>query len=251
MRAFSDEELEAFRSRIAEFIKPLPIPTGELAARSGDGSIADGELIILPYLPSEIAELPAGEALALVQRAVDLSAERGAKVIGLGGFSSIVADSGIALRAPAGITLTSGNSFATWAAIRAVEAACRSRGLSPSHCTVAIIGAAGAIGHALSLLCAERMAKLILIGNPRAGAASIAKLGVLVGSALAAVIGAAQAQERRATRFWNLTGETIMHLSMAPTGTADWGPDQCRNDPDGSVDFESQIADSKFARTAS
>jgi hypothetical protein len=63
----------------------------------------------------------------------------------------------------------------------------------------------------------------------------------LVALTVAAVIGAAQAQERRATRFWNLTGETIMHLSMAPTGTADWGPDQCRNDPDGSVDFDERL----------
>ena len=56
-----------------------------------------------------------------------------------------------------------------------------------------------------------------------------------------AVIGAAQGEERRGTRFWNLTGETITHLSMAPTGTADWGPDQCRNDPDGSVDFDERL----------
>jgi hypothetical protein len=28
---------------------------------------------------------------------------------------------------------------------------------------------------------------------------------------------------------------------MAPTGTAQWGPDQCRNDPDGSVDFDERL----------
>jgi predicted amino acid dehydrogenase len=35
-----------------------------------------------------------------------------------------------------------------------------------ADCKVAIVGATGAIGHALSLLCAERVAELILIGNP-------------------------------------------------------------------------------------
>jgi hypothetical protein len=59
--------------------------------------------------------------------------------------------------------------------------------------------------------------------------------------AIAAGVGTAQAADRGITRFWNLTGETITHLSMAPTGTAQWGPDQCRNDPDGSVDFDERL----------
>ena len=58
---------------------------------------------------------------------------------------------------------------------------------------------------------------------------------------IAAVIGPVQAAERGGTRFWNLTGETITHLSMAPAGTAQWGPDQCRNDPDGTVDFDERL----------
>jgi hypothetical protein len=51
---------------------------------------------------------------------------------------------------------------------------------------------------------------------------------------------AAQAAER-GIRFWNLTGETITHLTMAPTGSTNWGPDQCRNDPDGTVDFDERL----------
>ena len=43
------------------------------------------------------------------------------------------------------------------------------------------------------------------------------------------------------TRFWNLTGETITYLSLAPAGTTKWSPDQCRNDPDGSVDFDERL----------
>jgi hypothetical protein len=58
---------------------------------------------------------------------------------------------------------------------------------------------------------------------------------------LCAAAGVAQAAEGGNTRFWNLTGETITHLSMAPSGTTRWGPDQCRNDPDGSVDFDERL----------
>ena len=132
-------QLERLRSRIAEFVRPFPLD--ELAIEAADGSVADGELIVLPQLPSELLALSGNAAVALVQTAVDLASERGAKVVGLGGFSSIIADGGLALSQPPGLTITSGNSLTTWAAIRSVEVACgstvsrwriaRSRSLAP------------------------------------------------------------------------------------------------------------------------
>jgi len=177
LEPFNDTELEGLKSRITEFIKPYPF--GELAVRSADGAATEGELVALPHLPSELLALSEDEAVALVQSAVDLAAERGAKVIGLAGFSSIVTYGGLALRAPEGVTVTSGNSYTTWVAIRALEAACANQGVSLANCTVAIVGATGAIGHALSLLCAERVAELILIGNPLTTETNIGRLRVV------------------------------------------------------------------------
>ena len=111
--------------------------------------------------------MPQDEAVELVQKAVDLGVERGAEVIGLAGFTSIVTYGGLAVQAREGVRVTSGNSYTTWSAMRAVEAACAKFGVSLASCTVAIVGATGVIGHALSLLCAERVAELILIGNPQ------------------------------------------------------------------------------------
>jgi hypothetical protein len=59
--------------------------------------------------------------------------------------------------------------------------------------------------------------------------------------ALVAGVSAAQAADSDRTRFWNLTGETITHLQLAPAGTTNWGADQCRNDPDGAVDFDERL----------
>lgn len=42
-------------------------------------------------------------------------------------------------------------------------------------------------------------------------------------------------------RFWNLTGFTINQLRLAPAGTTNWGPNQCRNDPDGVVDADERL----------
>ena len=54
-------------------------------------------------------------------------------------------------------------------------------------------------------------------------------------------VGVARAADSGVTRLWNLTGETITHFSLAPAGTTAWGADQCRNDPDGRVDFDERL----------
>lgn len=43
------------------------------------------------------------------------------------------------------------------------------------------------------------------------------------------------------TRFWNLTQETISELYLAPAGTTDFGPNQCKNDKDGTVDPDERL----------
>jgi len=58
-------------------------------------------------------------------------------------------------------------------------------------------------------------------------------------SSLLALCVAATAAER--LKFWNLTGSTIKELHLAPVGTANWGPEQCRNDPDGAVDVDERL----------
>jgi predicted amino acid dehydrogenase len=164
LKPFGDAQLETLRSRITHFMKPCPLD--DLAVAAVDGGHAVGELIALPYLPEELVALPQEEAVELVQRAVDLGVERGAEVIGLAGFTSIVTYGGLAVKARDGVRVTSGNSYTTWSAMQAVEAACRRLSIALGNCAVAVVGATGVIGHALSLLCAERAAELILIGNP-------------------------------------------------------------------------------------
>jgi hypothetical protein len=63
---------------------------------------------------------------------------------------------------------------------------------------------------------------------------------VLVVLALAAMATQALA-EGRPTRFWNLTRHTVSELYLAPAGTTDWGPNQCKNDKDGTVDADERL----------
>ena len=64
--------------------------------------------------------------------------------------------------------------------------------------------------------------------------------GVAAALASLALAGPACAAEQRLT-FWNLTSDTITNLVMAPAGTDGFGPNQCANDRDGSVDHDERL----------
>ena len=62
-------------------------------------------------------------------------------------------------------------------------------------------------------------------------ALSVAFIAAFAGTALAA----------KTTRFWNLTDNTITRFELAPAGTGKFGPDQAKNDKDGSVDHDERL----------
>jgi hypothetical protein len=64
---------------------------------------------------------------------------------------------------------------------------------------------------------------------------------LLAVTVLGLVGSAATAQDRRGIRFWNLTLYTITSFQMTPAGQDIWGPDQCQNDRDGTVDHDERL----------
>jgi hypothetical protein len=59
--------------------------------------------------------------------------------------------------------------------------------------------------------------------------------GVLLASIAFGLVVSVVAQDRKGIRFWNLTLYTITTFQMSPAGKDIWGPDQCRNDRDGTA----------------
>ncbi|WP_246725357.1 hypothetical protein [Beijerinckia sp. L45] len=49
------------------------------------------------------------------------------------------------------------------------------------------------------------------------------------------------AEAAKATRFWNLTANTITKFELAPAGTQNFGADQAKNDKDGAVDHDERL----------
>ena len=45
-------------------------------------------------------------------------------------------------------------------------------------------------------------------------------------------MGLAVAKPAPKTKFWNITGDTVVKFELAPAGTTKWGPDLCKADSD-------------------
>jgi hypothetical protein len=65
------------------------------------------------------------------------------------------------------------------------------------------------------------------------------RLAILIIAAFATF--PAHAAGKKITQLWNLTGETLDRVELAPAGTTAWGRNQCANDKDGEVDFDEKL----------
>ena len=163
VRQFSPRRAQDLLSRFADFIDPQPVEGIELCG-AGEAR-AYGELILIPYTPAELLYMPLTKALQEVELAVRVAQDRGAEVVGLGGFTSIITQGGLALSRRGLPPLTSGNSFTSTATKQALLAACAHLGVDANEATVAVVGAGGMIGRTISFLLAQHFSRMVLVGN--------------------------------------------------------------------------------------
>lgn len=150
--------------QLADYVDPLPVEALEITGASG--ARAYGELIMVPYNPEDLMQMSAARAVEEIGLAVRVAEERGAKVVGLGGFSSIVTQGGAALVRSGGPALTSGNAFTSIAAAHAIRDWLTRDRRTAADSRIAIVGAAGMIGRAVSVLGSELASRVVLMGNP-------------------------------------------------------------------------------------
>jgi acetylornithine/succinyldiaminopimelate/putrescine aminotransferase/acyl-coenzyme A synthetase/AMP-(fatty) acid ligase/predicted amino acid dehydrogenase len=163
LRQITREQRHLLTEMLGQFDEPLVLSRARITG--ADGSTAVGDFILLPRSAQQLLNMPGDEAAALVQKAVTLAVRRGARIVGLGGYTSIVTRGG-QLIDPLGSAVTTGNGFTIEAALMAVEYACTVLGRNQSQSTAAIIGAAGSIGSGLVQMISARARRLYLFLNP-------------------------------------------------------------------------------------
>lgn len=146
------------------------------AIRSKTGAVANGLVIALPLLPEEMARRGLRCVSHQIERAVDLAAALGARIVGLGGYTVPYSRRGLAVvgRGPA---ITTGNALTAGMAFLATRRLAEERGLHIPDARAAVVGAAGSVGVLCArLLSRERPRRLVLIGNPMTGPQRLLRL---------------------------------------------------------------------------
>ncbi|MFZ5814290.1 MAG: aminotransferase class III-fold pyridoxal phosphate-dependent enzyme [Bacillota bacterium] len=162
-KVFTTEEIRALVDRFNDLLEPFVAGSCRITAANGRTAFVD--FIAIARTADQFLAMPHEQAVAEVRQAVELAVQRGAKIVGLGAYTSVVTRGGLHLRNP-GVALTTGNSYTVISAVDSVYLAVEKLGTRLSEATIAVVGATGAIGRSTAILLAEEVSRLLLIGNP-------------------------------------------------------------------------------------
>src|SRR5574341_1625363 len=143
-----------------------PVYISEIeGVRSRTGREVGGYFVACPYTPRRMLQLPEREVYRKIMQTGRLAEKLGAKILGLGAFTSVVGDAGITIARKLDIPVTTGDAYTVYIAVEAVREAGAQMGLDPRGATAAVVGATGSIGSICSELLADEVSQLILIGR--------------------------------------------------------------------------------------
>jgi len=204
----SSAALEAVVRNVSGLIEPFVVSRGRV--ESATGETIYGEFITLPRTAEELAGMRRREAMEYVRGAVRLARDRGAQMVGLGAFTSVVTLGGKAV-AEEGVPVTTGNSYTAVASAEATRKALALVGELDQLPAAAIVGATGAIGRAMALLLAEDVSRLLLVGNPDSSSKQVReRLLARAGDVVRFV--AARHAEGAAFKAGSLAAKLLAHL---------------------------------------
>jgi predicted amino acid dehydrogenase len=143
------------------------IPPFKISAVTGVRSLcaaAQGWLIACPLTSRQMVTMPEEYVIKKIIAAGKIAEKSGAKIVGLGAFTSIVGDAGYTIAENLGIAVTTGNSYTVATALEGVKRAAKTMGIPLETANVLILGATGSIGAACAKIL-SRHAKFITLSS--------------------------------------------------------------------------------------
>lgn len=143
-----------------------PNLTSEISGiKSLTGKEIGGYFINVPFLPHHFTSLPRAVVYEKIIKGGKIAESLGAKILGLGGFTSVVGDAGYTIAKHLSIPVTSGNSYTIATALEATVYAASLLGIDLNRAKTAVIGATGSIGSTCARILAPQVKNLTLIAR--------------------------------------------------------------------------------------
>jgi predicted amino acid dehydrogenase len=150
--------------RVAAHLPPMYVSTIRGARSPATGQRIEGHLLSLCATPREMMRRSEQFTYVRLRKAARMAERRGARIMGLGAFTSVVGDAGVTVAKNADIAVTSGNSLTVAATLEAAKQAVIKMG-APSLSTgrAMVVGATGSIGAVCARLLAQAILDVVLV----------------------------------------------------------------------------------------
>jgi fatty aldehyde-generating acyl-ACP reductase len=136
--------------------------------QSINGEQIVGDFILTPLLPEQILELDPTFVIDRIVEAGKLAEAKGAKIVGLGGLTSVIGNQGELVAKRLNIAVTTGNTYTAAMTAEATFKAAELMQVDLARAKVAVIGATGSIGTVCSHLFAEKCREMRIVArNPK------------------------------------------------------------------------------------
>src|SRR5215468_4143309 len=123
-----------------------------------------GWFIACPFTPQRMLQLPVDSVYNKIVACGRKAQKLGAKIMGLGAYTSVVGDAGLSIAERLDLPVTTGDSYTIMIAVEAVRKAADVMDIPLAGATAAVVGATGAIGSVCAQMLADDVAELILVG---------------------------------------------------------------------------------------
>lgn len=145
--------LKILPKKMVEMIisKLSPSVVSKITGIKSVNGTSEGWFIGLPLTSKMIIDMPEEYVLKKIIKSGRIAEKLGAKLIGLGAYTSVIGDAGITVANNLDIAVTTGNTYTVAAAFEATKKACSLLNKNFKQSNIAIVGATGSIGK----VCAE------------------------------------------------------------------------------------------------
>ncbi|MBT3336814.1 MAG: shikimate dehydrogenase [Anaerolineae bacterium] len=147
------------------FFPPVYLSEIEGIRSEATGKEIKGWFIACPYTPRRMLSLPEKTVYRKIIQTGKMAEKLGAKMLGLGAFTSVVGDAGVSIAKGLDIPVTTGDAFTVAIAVEAIREAANLMGIDLAKATAAVVGAGGSIGRVCAEFLADDVQELYLLGR--------------------------------------------------------------------------------------
>ncbi|HSM71600.1 MAG TPA: hypothetical protein VK851_08660, partial [Anaerolineales bacterium] len=160
-RILNEKQIDFFST----FFPPVFISEIEGIRSQATGKEIKGWFIACPYTPRRMMELPEKSVYRKIVQTGRLAEKLGARMLGLGAFTSVVGDAGVTIAKALDVPVTTGDSYTVLVAVDSIREAARIMDIPLQKSSAAVVGATGTIGQVCADFLADDVERLFLIGR--------------------------------------------------------------------------------------